>query len=196
MEFQATATHLILFTTVHSVVLWVTITFLRGTQCLHHLSFWIWGWQIPLKFWYPAITNLEGLLTQKTALTAVITHTHTHIYMCVCVCVCVCAYIYIYIYIQFLIIINRTSASILAYRVRWSTSDMCMVLFLCHNYVLHVSNNRIVLLLCHDCVLHRYQTVADWYCFCIMIMCCIYQPVVQWSCFCVMTMCCTCQRVV
>jgi len=52
------------FHSIHrSAVLWVTIPFLRGTQCLHHLSSWIWGWQIPLKFWYPAITNLEGLLT-------------------------------------------------------------------------------------------------------------------------------------
>jgi hypothetical protein len=51
IEFQATATHLILFTAVNSVVSWVTIPFLRGTQCLHYLSSWIWGRQIPLKFW-------------------------------------------------------------------------------------------------------------------------------------------------
>ena len=87
----------------------------------------------------------KGLLTQKTTLTAVITHTHT--------------YIYIYIYIQFLTTIIRTSGSILAYKVRRSISDMCMVLFLCHKYVLHVSNNGLILLLCHDCVLHIYQTV-------------------------------------
>lgn len=142
MEFQPSVTHLILFTTVHYVVLWVIIPFLRGTHCLHiHPSSWIRRWQIPLKLWYPAITNLDGLLTQKTTLTAVITY---------------------HIYIQFLTITVGTSGSILSHKLRWRISDMCMVLFLCHNYsyVLHVSNNRIVLLVCHDCVLHMYQTVV------------------------------------
>jgi len=71
-----------------------------------------------------------------------------------------CHHICIVIYIQFLTIIIRTSGPILAYKVRWSISDMCIVLFLCHNYVLQVLNNRIVLLLCHDCVLRIYQTVV------------------------------------
>jgi hypothetical protein len=40
----------------------------------------------------------------------------------------ICIVIYIYIYIQFLTIIIRTSGPILTYMVRWSISDMCMVL--------------------------------------------------------------------
>ena len=40
-----------------------------------------------------------------------------------------------------------------------------MVLFLCHDYVLHMSKSSImVLFLYHDYVLHMYQTLVEWQC--------------------------------